>query len=141
MAPPVSDDIRMIVHAAGGVPWRRASGVIEVLLIHRSRYDDWTFPKGKRDGGESDEDCARREILEETGRPAVLGGELPPCEYVDGRGRDKVVRYWAVTLGPGELVPNDEVDDAIWMPLAHAAERLSYARDRVLLAQFAEQLD
>jgi 8-oxo-dGTP diphosphatase len=130
-----------IVRAAGGVPWRtRPDGAIEVLLVHRPRYDDWTFPKGKCEGDESDEACACREVFEETGFEAALGHELPPCAYVDGRGRDKVVRYWEVTLGPGAFVANAEVDTVAWLGLDAAAERLSYARDRIVLAQFAEQL-
>jgi len=136
----VTSEAGTLVRAAGGVPWRRSHGAIEVLLIHRPRYDDWTFPKGKREGEETDEECARREVLEETGFAADLGQELPTCTYVDGRGRDKVVRYWAVTLGPGAFVATDEVDTLCWMGLADAAERLSYPRDRVVLAQFAEQL-
>ena len=104
------------VKAAGGLPWRvRDDHGVEVLLVHRPRYDDWTFPKGKLDPGESVEQAAHREVEEETGLRGVLGRELPPSEYVDGKGRAKVVRYWEMTITEGEFVPNDEVDEIRWL--------------------------
>jgi 8-oxo-dGTP diphosphatase len=88
-----------IIRAAGGVPWRRrADGQLEVLLVHRPHYDDWTFPKGKAKDGESDEEAAIREVEEETGLTCELGNELATTHYVDRRGRSKYVRYW--TMGP-----------------------------------------
>jgi 8-oxo-dGTP pyrophosphatase MutT (NUDIX family) len=127
------------VRAAGGVPWRDTSvGGIEVLLVHRPKYDDWTFPKGKRDPGETDEDCARREVEEETGWSAQLDGELGDISYVDGHGRPKIVRYWAMTLGPGEFIANDEVDEIAWLSVAEAEGRLSYPRDQAVLERFVE---
>jgi 8-oxo-dGTP pyrophosphatase MutT (NUDIX family) len=82
-----------LVRAAGGLVVREGEHGPEVLLVHRQRYDDWTFPKGKVDPGESDEDAARREVEEETGFRCALDLELPSTQYVDARGRPKVVRY------------------------------------------------
>ena len=77
----------MTVRAAGGLIRRDAT----VLLVHRPRYDDWTFPKGKADEGESDEDCALREVREETGLHCTLGAEISSTEYLDAEGRAKRV--------------------------------------------------
>ena len=87
------------VRAAGAVVWRRGSrGGPEALLIHRPRYDDWSFPKGKLKRGESDEDAALRELEEEVGIRAELGPELLGTTYRDAKGRQKTVRYWAIEL-------------------------------------------
>jgi 8-oxo-dGTP diphosphatase len=106
---------------------------LAVVLVHRPRYDDWTFPKGKAYRGESDEDCALREVEEETGLRCELGEELPSTAYVDGRGRDKVVRYWRMRPHTGVLRPQNEVDAAEWLAVADARDRLSYERDRSVL--------
>jgi 8-oxo-dGTP diphosphatase len=126
----VSDPAAVEVHAAGAVVWRPgAGGAREILLVHRPRYDDWTVPKGKREPGESDEDCARREVAEETGFRGALGQELPTTDYVDHRGRSKRVRYWAMAAEPGSFVPNDEVDEVRWVDAVAARRLLSYSRD------------
>jgi 8-oxo-dGTP pyrophosphatase MutT (NUDIX family) len=121
------------VRAAGGVPVRDGATGIEVLVVHRPRYDDWTFPKGKRERGETDEECALREVLEETGLRCVLEEELPPTTYVDRDGRPKLVRYWRVRVVEGSVVPNDEADEARWLPRAAAAALLTYERDHAVL--------
>jgi 8-oxo-dGTP pyrophosphatase MutT (NUDIX family) len=108
--------------------------VFEVLLVHRPKYDDWTFPKGKADPGERDEDCALREVAEETGLRCELGEELAGTSYMDGHGRPKVVRYWAMRIVDGEFKPHAEVDEVRWLPLADAADSLTYDRDRNVLA-------
>jgi 8-oxo-dGTP diphosphatase len=123
-----------VVHAAGAVLRREApDGGWEVLVVHRPGYDDWTFPKGKRDPGESDEDCARREVEEETGLRCELGPELPGTGYDDHKGRPKVVRYWAATAVGGTFAPNAEVDVIAWLGPDEARARLSYARDLTVL--------
>ena len=123
----------MIVRAAGGVVVRGTGVEAEVLLVHRPQYDDWTFPKGKVEPGESDEECAVREVEEETGLRCSLGRELPSTDYVDGKGRSKVVRYWLMDAEGGALQFDHEVDDALWLTPAAAAEQLSYQRDVELL--------
>lgn len=123
------------VHAAGGIPWRRsADGSVEVVVVHRPRYDDWSFPKGKLDPGESFEQAAVRELAEETGYAVDLGVELPAVTYVDRNGRSKVVRWWAMTVLGGDFVANDEVDELAWIPAAAAVDILTYPTDRDLLA-------
>jgi 8-oxo-dGTP diphosphatase len=127
------------VQAAGGVVYRRDDGALEVLLVHRPRYDDWTLPKGKLHRGESHEDGALREVEEETGLRCELGLELPSSHYHDQKGRPKVVRYWTMRPLGGAFHPHDEVDDARWLPLAEAETELSYDRDREILRAFAEE--
>ena len=122
-----------VVRAAGGVPVRREGDELEVLVVHRPSYDDWTFPKGKCDSGESDEDCAVREVEEETGLRCRLGRELPSTSYRDGRGRPKVVRYWELEVVGGALGFDYEVDEARWLSVAEATALLSYGRDVPLL--------
>lgn len=104
-----------------------------VLLVHRPAYDDWTFPKGKCEPGETDEACAVREVEEETGLRCSLGRELPSTEYADARGRPKRVRYWRMEVESGELRFEHEVDAARWLTTAAAAEELTYGRDLELL--------
>jgi 8-oxo-dGTP diphosphatase len=118
-----------VICAAGGIVRRDG----RVLLIHRPKYDDWTFPKGKAEDGESDEDCALREVEEETGLSCELGRELPTVFYRDRHGRPKRARYWLLTPLQGSFVPTAEVDEIEWLSPADAAERLSYERDRDVL--------
>ena len=113
------------VKASGGVVGAAATRGIEVALVHRPRYDDWSFPKGKLDPGESWEDGALREVEEEIGLRCRLGHELPPTSYRDNKGRAKVVRYWMMEPLEGEFVPTDEVDEMRWLPPADAARSCS----------------
>lgn len=131
--PPAVEPVR----AAGGVVWREQDGAVDVLLVHRPAYDDWTFPKGKADRGESDEACALREVEEETGLTCLLDGELGETGYVDPKGRQKVVRWYAMRPLAGEFAPHREIDDARWLGMDEAAAALTYDRDRELLAHFA----
>lgn len=124
-----------LVRAAGGVVVRRVGDEDEVLLVHRPRYDDWTFPKGKCDPGEGDEEAALREVLEETGFRCLLGSELASIDYTDRRGRPKQVRYWAMSVVEGVFVANDEVDEIRWVDPGTARQLLSYPRDLCLLDQ------
>jgi 8-oxo-dGTP diphosphatase len=125
--------VRDVVRAAGGIVVRDAAPGAEVLVVHRPRYDDWSFPKGKADVGETDEDCAVREVEEETGLHCRLEEELETTSYVDAQGRPKRVRYWRMAVVSGELAFLHEVDDARWVTRAQAEELLSYERDLVLL--------
>lgn len=127
-----------LVRAAGGIPVRTGSHGIEVVLIHRASYGDWTFPKGKCDPGESDEACAVREVEEETGLVCVLGEELPSTVYTDARGRPKRVRYWRLDAVGGELAFDHEVDAGRWMSLHEAEALLTYERDLAVLRAVAE---
>jgi 8-oxo-dGTP diphosphatase len=126
-----------VVYASGVVPWRRTSdGEIEILLIHRPRYDDWSVPKGKRDKGETDELCAVREMQEETGFSGELGKALPTAMYTDHRGRPKEVAYWLMEIAAGEpraFEANDEVDELAWFRFSEAQAKLSYPLDQALL--------
>jgi 8-oxo-dGTP pyrophosphatase MutT (NUDIX family) len=123
-------DLNDTVQAAGGVPMRRRDdGVVEVLLVHRPRYLDWTFPKGKVQDGERDEDAALRELREETGLVCELGRELAGTRYKDTKLRDKTVRYWVMENCSGRFESNDEVDRIKWLTLDEAAGRLSHRRD------------
>jgi 8-oxo-dGTP diphosphatase len=121
------------IDAAGGVVVRGG----RVLVVHRPRYDDWTFPKGKLDPGESFEDAALREVEEETGVRCSLGRELPATRY-EVRGRPKLVRYWLMAPeGETDFVPNDETDDVRWVTPDEARAMLTYDHDRDLLAAAA----
>lgn len=122
-----------VVRAAGGVVVRDREGVPEVVVVHRPAYDDWTLPKGKAEGDESDEECALREVEEETGLVCQLVEELHGASYDDAQGRPKVVRYWLMRPVAGRLRPTREIDDACWLSLEQALTRLTYERDiRVL---------
>jgi len=118
-----------VVRAAGGVIVGSTGAGTEVLLVHRPAYDDWTFPKGKVEPGESDEECAVREVEEETGLLCALGRELPSTEYIDGKGRPKLVRYWVMEVADGLLQFEHEVDEARWVTVGQAEALLTYARD------------
>jgi 8-oxo-dGTP pyrophosphatase MutT (NUDIX family) len=122
-----------VIRAAGGVVLRSGDAGDEVLLVHRPRYDDWTFPKGKAHPGETDEACALREVEEETGLRCELDGELPSTDYLDGEGRPKRVRYWRMHPVGGRLAFVREVDDARWVTPEVARLLLSYTRDLPLL--------
>ncbi len=134
------------VRASGGVVWRRAAGGgggggIEIAVIHRPRYDDWSLPKGKLDKGESWEAAAVREVEEETGVIAELGDELEPIGYRDNKGRAKVVRYWLMeAVADTEFSPNDEVDELRWLPSGEAIAAMTHPHDAELVARALERI-
>jgi 8-oxo-dGTP pyrophosphatase MutT (NUDIX family) len=115
------------VKAAGGVVHRDGA----VAVAHRPRYDDWSFPKGKLDRGETWERAALREVQEEIGLRCRLGEELEPAQYDTRNGR-KVVRYWMMEPLSGGFAPNEEVDEVRWLSPAEAERLLSYDHDRAL---------
>jgi 8-oxo-dGTP diphosphatase len=121
------------VTAAGALPWRVNKDRLEVLLIHRPRYDDWSWPKGKIDAGETIPECAAREVQEEIGLSAQLGIPLPPIHYHVASGL-KVVHYWAVQVNGARLLPDGkEVDSVMWCAPEKAAAMLSNPSDVVPL--------
>ena len=120
----------MTVLAGGGIVERDG----EVLLVHRPRYDDWTFPKGKlEDTDDSLEACAAREVWEETGFVCTLGPEVGVTEYLDHKGRPKRATYWRMTIVSGAFEPTHEVDAIEFLSPAAARARLSYEHDQRLL--------
>jgi 8-oxo-(d)GTP phosphatase len=128
------------VFAAGAVLWRLNgdSATPEVAIIHRPRYDDWSLPKGKVDPGETEPVTAVREVYEETGYSSHLGRRLVAVSYPVELGIKKV-RYWAATTIDGEFVPNAEVDELKWLPVAEAMKHLKYPHDRKVLRRFIKQ--
>lgn len=122
-----------VVRAAGGVVRRTGPDGEEVLLVHRPKYGDWTFPKGKAQPAETDEETALREVEEETGFACVRGAELPSASYRDSHGRPKVVRYWTMRVESGAFEPHREVDAIRWARARDAQQSLSYDRDRDIL--------
>jgi 8-oxo-(d)GTP phosphatase len=125
------------VLAGGAVLWRRAAGGhgVEVALVHRPRYDDWSFPKGKSDADESLPFTAAREIAEETGQVARLDAIVGDVRYDVPDGR-KLVRYWSAEAGPGTFMPNGETDELRWLAPDDAAALLSYPHDVAILERF-----
>jgi 8-oxo-dGTP diphosphatase len=127
-------DVTSEVRAAGGVVRCLVNGQVRTVLVHRPRYDDWSFPKGKLLDGESFEEAAEREVLEETGLECRIEVELPSSRYVDQHGRSKFVRYWSMETPDGlDLHPTAEVDEARWFTIAEARDILTYDRDRAVL--------
>ncbi|MFI6325453.1 NUDIX domain-containing protein [Nonomuraea sp. NPDC050556] len=117
-----------VFRAAGAVVWRGD----EVAVVHRPRYDDWTFPKGKVKPGEHLIAAALREVGEETGMETVFGRALPPIHYLKN-GRLKRVDYWAAEALTHEFTPSEEVDELRWLPIAEARALLTYEWDAGLL--------
>ena len=123
-----------LIQAAGGLVVRRHGGFLQVAIVHRPMHQDWSFPKGKLEVGETFEVAALREVEEETGLVCRLLRFIGHTEYVDRKGRPKAVAYWIMAAEGGFFVPNPEVDELRWVSLEQATLLLSYARDSELIA-------
>jgi 8-oxo-(d)GTP phosphatase len=144
-------DMRLI-RSAGGVVWRPAStagkasgsgvsaGAVEIALIRRNRYDDWSLPKGKLERGEHELAAAVREVREETGVTAIPQVRLPSTRYLTGEpGTEKSVEFWSMQeLSSSTFVTNDEVDELRWLSPHDAIQLLTYAHDRGVVAAYTE---
>ena len=124
--------------AAGGIVWRPADDGMEVLVAHRPRYDDWAYPKGKLDTGESLIECAAREVEEETGLRCEVGRFLGLNTFTMPSRDRKEVSYWAMQAVSGSFTPNDEVDAIEWVPYSKLAGRLSYELDLAFITSLTE---
>jgi 8-oxo-dGTP diphosphatase len=134
-----------MVRAAGAVLSREREGRLEVTLVHRPRYRDWSWPKGKLDPGESEPGAAVREVAEEVGTPVVLGVPLVRVGYRTPDGLGKLVRYWAARVATDDDAPAlkvrpavaragpEEIDDVVWVSAPTAMELLSRPEDRPAL--------
>ena len=134
------------IQAAGGVVWRLGSGddgaQVEVAIIHRPRYDDWSIPKGKLAPGETPLEGGLREVHEETGYRVQPGRPLGEVRYLKNSRngtREKVVHYWAMRAIAGGFSPSAEVDAMRWLPLDAAHELLTRASDREILERFSRR--
>jgi 8-oxo-(d)GTP phosphatase len=136
MTSPAEEGVRTVA-AAGGAVWRPAAdGGVQIAVVHRPRYDDWSLPKGKLDAGEHALDAAFREVVEETGLAVVVGRRGPTTRYaVDGA--PKRVDYWLMRCVGGEFVPNDEVDELRWLPAEAAAALCTHEHDRQVVTDAA----
>jgi 8-oxo-dGTP diphosphatase len=123
-----------VVQAAGGLVIRRRSESLQIAVVHRPLHQDWSYPKGKLEVGETFEVAALREVQEETGLHCRLLRFLGHTEYVDRKGRPKAVAYWVMAAEDGTFRPNEEVDEVRWLDPPEAAALLSYDRDRELLS-------
>jgi 8-oxo-dGTP diphosphatase len=130
----------MEIFAAGAVCWREVGKDLMVAIIHRGRYQDWSFPKGKVDSGETLAEAAVREIKEETGLKVKLGVPLSTVSYPIDKGKTKVVHYWATkvsdkALANSKFKPDEEVSEVVWVKADQAFAKLSYKHDRELLQE------
>jgi 8-oxo-dGTP pyrophosphatase MutT (NUDIX family) len=132
----VPDDAPVdLIRAAGGVPYRTdENGQREVACVYREARGDWTFPKGKLDVGENFEQCAVREVWEETGLYCQIERFIGTTNYTHRKGKPKIVAYFLMSVigGDGLFQPNDEVDELRWVPIEHVRERLTWDRDQEL---------
>ena len=125
--------------AAGGVVYRTVHRhIVEYAVVHRPAYNDWSLPKGKLQGGETEEEAAMREVEEETGMRCRIVRALGTTSYIDRKGRPKIVYYWLMRAITGRFVQNGEIDQIRWLELDPALRLLTYDRDRTLLRALGE---
>jgi 8-oxo-(d)GTP phosphatase len=138
------DVSKVPIQAAGGVVWRTGDDgpEVEIAVIHRPRYDDWSLPKGKLAPGESHLEGAIREVHEETGYRVQPGRSLGEVRYLKNSGgaaREKVVHYWAMKAVGGAFSPNREVDEMRWLSIDDARETITRNLDRDVVERFAQR--
>ncbi len=126
---------KTIIKAAGGLLWRETERGMELAVVHRPRYDDWTLPKGHLDPGEGWEEAAVREVFEETGCRATLGEFAGTVSYLVNN-KAKMVLFWHMLLErENTFIPNREVDQLLWLTRGRALEKLDYQAERAILSQ------
>ena len=131
---PLIVDDATIVRSAGGIVSRIVNSRLQVLIIHRTRHMDWSFPKGRLEPNEASEKAAVREVHEETACMCLIEHPLPTVRYIDRNGHPKEVRFWTMSIiAEAQFLPNDEVDQIEWLSFFQAIEKLSYKTDRILL--------
>ena len=126
------------IQAAGAVVWRNQNGQTEIAIIHRPKYDDWSFPKGKAEIGESLIACAHREVLEETNIQTEFGAFLGDVEYLTPDGKKRVSFWAARAINQIDFNPNSEVDQLSWVNVKKVKELLTLDTDKKILAQFVK---
>ena len=125
-----------IIQAAGAIVWRNNKGKTEVVIIHRPKYDDWSFPKGKVEINESLIACAHREVLEETNIQTEFGAFLGDIEYLTPDGKKHVFFWAAKAINQNNFTPNSEVDQIKWVEVKKVKDLLTLETDKKILAQF-----
>ena len=130
-----------MIRAAGALLWRESNErTIEIALIHRPKYDDWTLPKGKIEEGETALQCAHRELIEETGIKASFTRQLGNVEYEESGQRKRVI-FWSAqcALDASTFIPNEEVDVLKWLAPDQALAKASHDSDRQMIESFLSQ--
>ena len=128
-----SDAPNDLIRAAGGIVFRFVlGGRVEIACIFRESRGDWTFPKGKLDGGETFEEAALRETFEETGMWCQVIQFVGTTNYTHRKGKPKIVAYYLMSPDDGEFVPSEEVDELVWLPLEQVRDHLTWDRDQEL---------
>ena len=115
--------------------WRARAGGIDVLVVHRPKYEDWTFPKGKVEDGESVLECAIREVWEEAGATVAVGCYLGRISYHKQDGVLKAVDYWAMRAEDVSFEPSSEVDRIRWVRQPSLRDEVSYSTERTVVAR------
>lgn len=133
-----ASDYKPTIWAAGAAIYRMRGGRPEFLLTHRPRYRDWSLPKGKLSRGESFQECAAREVFEETGITGIMEDAIGTIGYVTSAGNNKAVRYWLMQAKEENFAPNEEVDKIRWLRPRKAMEKATYSRDEAIIATATE---